>query len=447
MRSRVAAGATLAGSVALAGLAVASPTIALAIVVAVGLSAGYVAYLAWRGWQVMRAALRAAPADLALAGAEGDPPFVSLVVPARDEAPVIEAVMRDLAGQVYHLRGEPRFEVVVVDDGSADGTGEIARRVAADYGDRLRVARRDPGSGPATRGAALEHAMPYARGEVIAAIDADARLAPDFLARAMRAWRRDPQAAALQALRRPTNADRSWLTAAQGEELLIDMASQCGRWAVGGTAELRGNGMLVRRDVLERLGGWGRAALTEDLDLSTRLAAAGERVTLAPEATVGEEAVEAPRALWPQRLRWAEGSARRLIEHGSALLGGPLPLGPKLDFASFLAEFAVPPLMVASLAAAAVSQLLGGTPPTPAGWAVPLLLAAGYGAGTLLLALAGLAADGRRGLPLAAGALRGVLFLSLWLIVVPAALGRIAFGAAEPRYVKTPRVGHRPALR
>ena len=51
----------------------------------------------------------------------------------------------------------------------------------------------------------------------------------------------------------------------------MDMASQCGRRATDGTAELRGNGMFVRRAALEAIGGWSDGALTEDLELSTRL--------------------------------------------------------------------------------------------------------------------------------------------------------------------------------
>lgn len=440
MRLRLGASALLGGTLGISLLAMNVPAVALALQALLVASVGHVAYLAWRGGRVMRAALRASPSEVA---ADRDAlPFVSLIVPARDEASVIEAVTRDLGGQAYHAGGEARFEVVIVDDGSSDGTGEIARRAAMDYGERVRVVRREPGSGPATRGAVLEHAMPYLRGEILAAIDADARMAPDFVMRAIRAWRRDPSAAAVQALRRPVNAGRSWLTAAQETELLIDAASQCGRWATGGTPELRGNGMFVRRAALELVGGWG-SALTEDLDLSTRLAAAGERVALAPEATAGEEAVEELRSLWRQRLRWAEGSARRLIEHGPALLAAPLPVRRKLDFVSFLAEFAVPPLIVFGVALAAVGALLGASP--AGAWTLPVWLTAGYGLAVFLLALAGLAADGRQGGALVGGALRGTLFLAHWLPVVPAALGRIALGSGAPRYVKTPRARQRTA--
>jgi 1,2-diacylglycerol 3-beta-glucosyltransferase len=444
MASRLAAAGVLLISIAVAWLAVVSPLAARLLQGIIAVSVGYVAYLAWHGWREMRAALRHGRSGAGIpTGDASDLPFVSFVVPALNEAPVIAAVTRSLAAQRYHAGGEPRFEVIVVDDGSTDGTGDRARGAAAEAPGRVLVTRREPGSGPATRGAALNHATPFARGDVIVAIDADTSVEPDFLERSMRAWRRDPGAAGLQAQKRPTNASRGALTAAQSEELLMDMASQCGRWRTDGTAEFRGNGMCIRRDVLERLGGWAATALTEDLDMSTRLAAAGERIALAPEAAVGEEAVEAPGPLWHQRMRWAEGSLRRLIEHGPALLGSALPIGRKLDFLAWLAEFLVPPLFVASFVAALVTIIL----PQPADWTVPASLAVSYGIGTFFLALAGLAADGVRGLALLGRSLRGTLFLGHWLLVVPAALLKIAFGSGRITYVKTPRIGTDPGTR
>jgi len=71
----------------------------------------------------------------------------------------------------------------------------------------------------------------------------------------------------------------------------------------------------------------------------------------------------------------------------------------------------------------------------------PASLFAGYGIGTFLLALAGLAADGARGLTLLGRATRGSLFLSHWLLVVPAALLLIAVGPRTTAFAKTPRSG------
>ncbi|MGZ8480907.1 MAG: glycosyltransferase [Candidatus Limnocylindria bacterium] len=434
MGARLTAAAILVVSGIVAWLAISIPLAARALQVSIAVSIAYVAWLAWHGWRVMRRALADARSGAGEpTGLARDLPFVSLIMPARNEARVIGPSVAAVRGLAYAgPQGAPAFELLVVDDGSVDGTGDVARRTEGRAS--LSVVRREEG-GARTKGAVLTFAMPYVRGQVVGVIDADTLLDRSFLERAMRAWTRDESAAALQVARVPRNVS-SWLTSAQAEEQLMDMASQCGRWATDGTAELRGNGMFVRRDVLDSIGGWSEDALTEDLELSTRLSSAGHHVTLAPEATVHEEAVEGLAALWRQRMRWAEGSLRRLLEHGPGLLAGSQPLGRKLDFLAFAGEFLVPPLFVAALIASLVTIPM----PRAADWTVPVSLFIGYGLGSFLLGLAGLAAAGERGLPLFGRAARGALFLSHWLVVVPAALVRIVLGGA-PTSVQTPRAG------
>jgi 1,2-diacylglycerol 3-beta-glucosyltransferase len=435
MTTRILAAAILLVSAAIAWLTITFGPVARALQAAIALSLVYVAYLALRGYWAMRDAQTATPPG----GTPGHRPWVTLVIAARNEAPVIGSTVAALAGQQYSEGGAPQFDVVVVDDGSSDGTGVIAGEVGDAYPGRVRVVRREPGVGPQMKAAVLNFAHSQIRGEVIGVLDADARVAADFLARVMQAWDADPDAAALQAQRRERNLDDGWLAAAQDEEQLMDMASQCGRHATDGTAELRGNGMFVRRSALEGLGGWNAAALTEDLDLSTRLVANGDRIALAPQAEVGEEAVITLPALWRQRLRWAEGSLRRLLEIGPSLLAAPqVPIGRKLDFLAFTGEFLIPPLFVTTV----IASLLTIPLPRPADWTVPISLFLVYGLGTLLLAAAGLAAHGEHGLGLIGRATRGALFLSHWLLVVPAALVRIAIGRRVTTFAQTPRVGH-----
>lgn len=430
MATRVAAASLLIVSAIVAWLTVSVPLAARALQVGIVASMIYVAWLAWHGSRVMRGALaeaRTAPT--------GGRPFVSLILPARDEATVIGSTVRALASLDYPgADGAPAYEVIVIDDGSTDATAERAAAGAA-WSARVSIVRRDASGGPRTKGAVLAFAMPHVRGDVIGVIDADTHVEPAFLERVLHAWQRDPEAAALQVARRERNASVSWLTQAQADEQLMDMTSQCGRWATDGSAELRGNGMFVRRAALEAVGGWGERALTEDLDLSTRLAANGERVTLAPEAAVNEEAVESLAALWRQRKRWAEGSLRRLLDHGPGLLLGSQPLTRKADFLAFATEFLVPPLFAATVVASLLTAIL----PRPAEWTVPVSLFIGYGLGVFALALGGLLATGERGVPLLGRAVRGALFLSHWLLVVPFVLIRIAFGPEQGRFVQTPR--------
>ncbi|MFN2483920.1 MAG: glycosyltransferase family 2 protein [Candidatus Limnocylindria bacterium] len=436
MKIRLGALALLFGSAGLGWRAGSSPRVGRVVRLWTAASLAYTAVLAWRGGDAMRAARRAV-GPRAPSWRTGERPFVTLMVPARDEAAVIADVVRDLGGQRYARDGRPNFEVIVIDDGSTDGTADLARKAAHGALGPVRVVQRPNGTGPALRGAALNFATPLSSGEVIAALDADARVGPDYVESAIRAWERDPAAAGLQTQKRPVNSEASWLTRAQLEELLLDMSSQCGRLAAGGSGELRGNGMFIRRDVLDRVGGWGNDALTEDLDMSTRLVAAGERVAVAPEVAVGEQAVESVPPLWHQRMRWAEGSLRRSIAHAGGVIRGPAPVVTKLDALAFLiTESVVPPFVAATFVAYAVRRPRGRSED----WRLPAAIAAGYTGAPALLAWSGLAADGTSGSRLLAGSLRAAFFLTHWLVVVPAALARLAFGPTRIRYVKTPRV-------
>ncbi|MGE5313645.1 MAG: glycosyltransferase [Acidobacteriota bacterium] len=70
---------------------------------------------------------------------EGDLPFVSVLVPARNEEATIERCVRSLLAQDY-----PNFEVIVLDDNSTDRTAVILGQLRADFPDRLRVVRGKP---------------------------------------------------------------------------------------------------------------------------------------------------------------------------------------------------------------------------------------------------------------------------------------------------------------
>jgi len=291
---------------------------------------------------------------------------------------------------------------------------------------------------PDGKGAALTAAPPESyRGDVVLVLDADARIGPGFLRRL--ATYVACGVPALTGRRRILDAGSSQIAGAQADEQTQDGELQRGRWASGGCSEFRGNGIAVRRDLLIAVGGWRASALTEDLDLSSRLAAeCGVTVAWALDLEIWEEPVRTWSGLWRQRLRWSEGSIRRLLEHGPAVVRSPrLPLRARLDFAAYAAQLVAPPLILGAVAGAVAI----GAP----GMAVALV-------GTYLAAGGVLAFDALRwdaspsGIPVALPerafrSVRSALFSVIWLGAVPGALWRLATRRGAIRYDKMPHIG------
>ena len=342
-------------------------------------------------------------------------PSISVVIAARDEARAVRHLLTDLGRQDHRApNGRPCFDVVIIDDRSADGTAAAATEAAANAGlgtvTRV-IARRGDGIADG-KGAALTAIPPAAlRGDVVVVLDADARVEPHFLR-----FLAEQMASGAPAFSCPIEiAGDTLLARAQHAEQRLDVAIQRARFALGGLSEFRGNGIVVRRDILASAGGW-RAVLTEDLDLSSRTALNGHRVDVARGVRIGADPVPTLRALWTQRLRWAEGALRRGFEHGAGVMTARrVRPGARADFAAYVTHLAVPGVVLGAGAGALrhrrPAALLGIT----ATWGGALSIV------------------GRS--PLAAAT------SAVWIAAVPAAALRLAFRRGPVHYAKMEHVG------
>lgn len=364
---------------------------------------------------------------------------ITILVPARDEVAHIPELLRDLGRQELVTSGEPlRLRVVVIDDRSADGTGAAAKAAIREAGLDGRVSRRDGPGG--AKGDALRH-VPVevtADSRLIVVLDADARVAPDFVRRVAAC---SPAGAAAFTVRRHIlGADRSRLAQVQDDEQALDAWILAGRTGLGGAGELRGNGMVLTPEALAAAGGWPTGVLTEDLELSTALLTAGIRVAWEGAAEVEETAAGTLAAIARQRLRWSEGSARRfLAQLPRALASRRATRAARLDLALYAGQLVLPPVVVGAAARAIASGR-----PGPLGALVGVYVVAGS-----LLAWDAIGALQRRvdpG-PRVVRALAVGLFSAHWLVVLPASLARIALGPGTVTFRPTrDRLTPRPEM-
>ena len=233
-------------------------------------------------------------------------PGVSVLIPAYNEENVIATSVRAALAVDY-----PNLEVLVLDDGSTDGTETAAEQAAG--GDRRCRLIRDPvNRGKADR---LNFGFREARHELVAVIDADTHLHPYALKLVVTRMRRSPMVAAVAGAPHVTNRGRLLLAmqvleAATIIGLMRRTQSLTGR--VGIVAGVLG---LFRRDRVLAVGGYDPRMATEDVDLTWKLLLAGWETVYEPQALVGMQVPSTLRALWAQRTRWARGQGEVLHAH------------------------------------------------------------------------------------------------------------------------------------
>ena len=276
-----------------------------------------VAYL----WELCDALGRAAWLRRVTSGAapeaRGHTPFVSLQVPAYNEPPemVIET-LRSLTDLDY-----PAYEVLVIDDNTDDESlWQPVETWCREHGLKFVHLSDWPGYKSGALNYALRE-MVDPRTELIGVIDADYQLAPDFLAACAPLFA-DPKVGFIQA---PQDY-REWEQAPFFRRLYFSYkyffaVSQPSRNERDG-AIFAGTMGLIRREALERAGGWDEWCITEDAELSLRLLRDGW-AGLHVDRSFGQGVMPLTfEALKGQRFRWCFGGIQILRRHWRLMLPG-----------------------------------------------------------------------------------------------------------------------------
>ena len=235
-------------------------------------------------------------------------PTVSILIPARNEGLVIGDTLRAMAALDYP---KDKLEVLLLDDGSTDDTLQRAAEVAREFPFIKVIEVEGGGKG---KSYVLNHGLKMAKGEVIAVYDADNRPEQGALKRLVSML--SDETPAVTGKVRTINWNRNVLTRfICMEYLYFQLAGQAGKSRLYGIAVLPGTNFVIKRELLEELGGWDERAIAEDLELSFRILSTGRRIAYNPLAVTWEQEPESWRVWFRQRTRWAAGNVYTVAAH------------------------------------------------------------------------------------------------------------------------------------
>jgi len=229
----------------------------------------------------------------------GEPPPVTLIVPACNEAAGIDETLSAIAALDYPL---DRLAVVLVDDASDDDTVAHLDRWAngRPYAHVLRRAHRDG------KPRAVEAAMAITPSSaVLAMCDADIRMRPDYLRRVVAAFA-DPTVGGAVGYLAPANALATPTASyAAVESWLHQLVTSAGKDRLDLNPPTLGGAPVFRRAALDAIGGLGPAATGDDVRATVALTRAGWRTRFVEDAVADNTVAEKRGAYWHQHARWA----------------------------------------------------------------------------------------------------------------------------------------------
>jgi cellulose synthase/poly-beta-1,6-N-acetylglucosamine synthase-like glycosyltransferase len=229
-------------------------------------------------------------------------------MPAFNEEAVIGDTIRSLLKSAYQ-----NYEIIVVDDGSQDGTSDVVRQGFSQEGRVRLFTEKNKG-----KALALNLGLSHAKGEIIVALDADTVFTPQTIGALAHRFH-DPTMGAIAGNAKVGNRI-NLVTRWQALEYIT--AQNMDRRAFASLnciTVVPGAVGAWRRELLERVGGFSSDTLAEDQDLTLSIRKLGYNIGYEEDAIAWTEAPDTLRGLAGQRHRWAYGTLQCMWKHRDAL--------------------------------------------------------------------------------------------------------------------------------
>ncbi len=271
-----------------------------------------------------------------------------ILIPAHNEERLLPTLLTNLHQLDYP---SALYAIHVVADNCTDSTAKLARASGAFVHERVNDEQR--GKGYALQWLMQQLWVAAEPHDAVLILDADSIVSPNFLtvmdSRLARGER------AIQAYYAVHDPQSSWSASLRSVALAaLHYLRPLGRMPLGGSAGLKGNGMVFAAEILREYQ-WS-ASLTEDIEYHMALILGGHRVTFAPDAIVWAEMPSSLKAARTQNIRWERGRQEMLRQYVPRLLRAALARRSFLLFDAAVEQI-IPPF---SLVAAASLLLLIG---------------------------------------------------------------------------------------
>lgn len=245
---------------------------------------------------------------------KGEYPFVSIMVPAHNEGVVIVKTVESLLQFEYPKN---RYEIIVINDNSSDNSAQLLKELQDKNPNRnLKVINTDNITGGKGKSNALNIGYGESKGDFLVIYDADNTPEKKALLYLVAEIIGDDSLGAVVGKFRTRNKNATLLTRFINiETLSFQWMAQAGRWQLMRLCTIPGTNFIIRRTIVEAIGGWDVKAVAEDTEISFRIYLMGYKIKFQPKAVTWEQEPQKVGVWFRQRTRWVKGNVYVLIKN------------------------------------------------------------------------------------------------------------------------------------